>query len=170
MTYYNQFSTSQPCEPHLCRQLHYWIHGWMLHDSRHEDRFGLSADRTFCNSYDITDLTFHWDILLLILFLLSHFTLIDQTILSSLVVLQPDLKSSTCTWLVWLLHIHTRINLSHTVVTPIKLKLTHSTIGNRRTFLPDMTSTITTWLSIPRGMLDPATWFCPDLISIYWWA
>jgi len=100
--------------------------------------------------------------------LLSHLPVIGQMILSSLVVPQPDLKSSTFTWCIWSLHIHRRIISSHNLVTVINKKLAHSKIGTGITILLDLTTRIIICLSILPAMLKPSPSFHLNPISTLW--
>jgi len=86
---------------------------------------------------------------LLILLLRSHLTLISKQKSSWLAILQHDLDSITFTWCVHPLHMHTRIIMSHSVVTKIKKKMTRSKIGTQITFHWDIMSKMTICLSIP---------------------
>jgi len=54
MMHHKQFQIFQPCARGLCGELCSWIHGWMLHDSRHSGRFFMSTDRSFYDTYEIT--------------------------------------------------------------------------------------------------------------------
>jgi hypothetical protein len=96
----------------------------------------------------------HLFILLLIQFLLSHLTLIGQTISCLLVVLQPGLVSSTFTWCVQPLHIQRQITICHNLVTEFTKLQIHSKIRTGIHVEIDMTLKITICISNPLAMLE----------------
>jgi len=165
MTYRKQLWISQPCAPVLWGELCSSIHGWMLHDSHHSDRFVLSTDLSFYVFYDITHLYYVSKFVTNFVFAFS----LDSNrhkIFHLLVFLLPDLEPKPFAWCEWPLHMHWQIIVSHNLVTEIKKMLTHSQICTQIPFQWDMTSKDSICLSIPPVMQELLPFLRLNLISV----
>jgi hypothetical protein len=103
----------------------------------------------------------------LILLLLYHITVTGRMKSNVMTVLQPDLDFRTFTWCVRPLHMHSRIIMSHNVVTEIKQKLTHSKIGKHLASHRDQTPKSTVCTSIVPQTQEPSPSLCQNAISIW---